>query len=82
LLNGILNGLLSKFVFKLKGYDRQAIDENCQVKRKLGFIHAVTQLPSDAEDVFLVKLVRFRVLSRWRAVEKIKMYWPVVNAEA
>ena len=51
LLDRVLDRLLGEAVLQLEGGDRQAVDEQAEVERKLRLVAAVAELPGDAEAV-------------------------------
>ena len=53
LLDGVVHRLLGQAVLELEGEDRQAVDEQPDVQRPLGFVAAVAQLAGDGEAVLL-----------------------------
>ena len=53
----IVHRLLGQAVLEFKGEDRQAVDEQPDVQRPLGFVAAVAQLPGNGEAVLLEALL-------------------------
>ena len=49
----VVHGLLGQAVLEFEGEDRQAVDEQPEVQRPLGFVAAVAQLAGDGEAVLL-----------------------------
>ena len=82
LLDGVVDRLLGEAVLQLEGEDRQAVDEQPDVERPLGFVAAVAKLAGDGEAVLPEALLRFRVVGRGGAVEQVEVVSPVPDAVA
>ena len=82
LLDRVVDCLLGEAVLQLEGEDRQAVDEQPDVERPLGFVAAVAKLPGDREAVLFEALLRFRVVGRRGAVEQVEVVGPVPDAVA
>ena len=82
LLARVVHGLLGQAVLEFKGEDRQAVDEQPDVQRPLGFVAAVAQLAGDAEAVLCKAFLSLVVAGRRRAVEQVQAVRPVLDAVA
>ncbi|OPY85301.1 MAG: hypothetical protein A4E65_00149 [Syntrophorhabdus sp. PtaU1.Bin153] len=56
LFNCILDGLFGKAILKLKGRNREAVDEETKVQCPLGLVAAIAQLTGDGKAVQVVLL--------------------------
>ena len=82
LLNRIGHRLLGQAVLQLEGKDRQAVNEQGDIKRTLRLVTAVAKLPDDSEAVLRETLLRLRVPGRRRAVEEVQVVRAVSDAVA
>ena len=82
LLDRVVHRLLGQAVLEFKSKDRQAVDEQPNIQRPLGFVAAVAQLAGDAEAVLLEAFLSLVVASRRRAVEQVQVVRPVLDAVA
>ena len=79
LLHRVVNRLLGQAVLQLEGGDGQAVDEQTQVQRELGFVPAVAELPGHAEAVLPVEEPGPLVSRRRRAVEQVDLVRPALD---
>ena len=70
LLHGVLDRLLGETVLQLECGDRQAVDEQADVKRPMGLVAAVAELARDREAVLGVAFSGEGVAGRRCAIEK------------
>ncbi len=82
LFDGVFHRLLGETVLQLKGGDGQAVDEQAQVKRPLGFIAAVAQLPGDRKTVLCIAFRCLGIAGRGRPVEEVQRNRTVLEAMA
>jgi len=80
LRDGVLHRLFGQAVLQLEGRHRETVDEGAQVKRPLGLLAAVAELPGDAETVRRVTGDRFRALGRGGAAEAVEVKRPMLEA--
>lgn len=76
----IVHGLFRQIVLELESDDRQAVDEERDIERALGFIAAVAQLPGNGESVLGEALFRLFVAGSRRAEEKRQIEGAVADA--
>jgi hypothetical protein len=79
LLDCVVDCLLGKTVLQLESGDRQAIDEEAEIERKLRLVAAILELAGDAEAVLSKALGGLLVAGRRRAVEEIEVILSVVD---
>src|SRR5437762_2610425 len=82
LLDGVFDRLLRQVVLQLKGRNWQAVDEQREVERSLGFVPAVAELPRDREAVPRVALGGHLIARCRRAVEELYVMRAVLHALA
>ena len=70
LINRVVHVLFGELVFQLESDHRQAVDEDAQVQRQLGFIRGKVQLARDAEYVLGMQLRGGGVVHAGRHVEQ------------
>ena len=78
LLHGVLDRLLGEAVLQLERGNRQAIDEQTEVKCALSLITAVAELACNREAVLGVAFSGGRVPERRRAIEEFDVIWPIL----
>ena len=79
LLDGVPDRLLGETVLQLERGDRQAVDEQAEVKRPMGLVAAVAELARDREAVLGVAFSGRGVAGRRCAVEKFGVMGPVLD---
>ena len=79
LLDGVPDRLLGETVLQLERGDRQAVDEQAEVKRPMGLVAAVAELARDREAVLGVAFSGRGVAGRRCAVEKFDVMGPVLD---
>ena len=82
LLNRVFHRLLGEAVLELERGDRQPVDEQAKVERKLGLVAAVAELARDRVAVLLVAGLGPLVPRRRRAVKQVDMARSVPDAIA
>ena len=79
LLHGVPDRLLGETVLQLERGDRQAVDEQAEVKRPMGLVAAVAELARDREAVLGVAFNGGGVAGRRCAIEKFDVMGPVLD---
>ena len=82
LLDGVFHRLLGEAVLELERGDRQPVDEQTEVERKLGLVAAIAELARDREAVLRVAGLGPLVPRRRRAVKQVDMARSVPDAIA
>ena len=79
LLHGVLDRLFSEAVLQLERGNRQAIDEQAEIKCALSLITAVAELACNREAVLGVAFSGGRVAGRRRAIEEFDVMRPILD---
>ena len=82
LLDSVFHRLLGQAVLELERGDRQPVDEQTKVQRKLGLVAAVAELARDREAVLLVAGLGRLVPRRRRAEKQVDLARSVPDAIA
>ena len=79
LFHSVFDRLFGEAVLQLERGDRQAVDEQADVKRPLGLVAAVAELARDREAVLRIAFSSSGVAGRRRTVEEFDVMRPVLD---